>query len=94
VVLGDKSAPYSLSSFALQGKSAYIGVFVNFLTDKNEQDSNGTSALHIAAKGGHLGCVYRLVQAGATVNIQDNQVGVFFLSIMRRINLGRLDYAN
>ena len=73
-VLRDAKAAKSLYSFALSGLSAYIHIYMPYLRDKEEADENGMTALHIASRDGHMGCVYRLVQGGANTFAQDKDV--------------------
>jgi ankyrin repeat protein len=36
----------------------------------DEKDSNGMTALHCAAKGGHVDCIVALLEAGADIGVQ------------------------
>ena len=49
-------------------KEATVGEPVNGLDIKNEE---GSTALHLAAKAGHVGVVVALLEAGADINARD-----------------------
>ena len=70
-VINDPKAARSLYEFALTGRSAYIFIYMPYFSDKDEADEEGRTALHVAARDGHMGCVYRLAQGGTNVLAQD-----------------------
>jgi hypothetical protein len=45
-----------------------------YFNDKNEADEAGKTALHIACQMGNIGCVFRLVEGGASLVAQDHEV--------------------
>jgi hypothetical protein len=74
LALNDPTIVKSLYSASLSGNSAYIATFMPFILNKEETDEEGRSALHIACRDGHIGCVYRLVEGGANIVAVDCDV--------------------
>ena len=54
--------------------SAYIHIYMPFFHDKNEADETGATALHVACRDGNMGCVFRLVEGGSDLLVQDHEV--------------------
>ena len=64
----DFSVSPILHRLASEGNETELIDLINNGTDINEEDDDGLTALHHAAKGGHAKCVEILLQNGANVN--------------------------
>ncbi|XP_052211408.1 potassium channel AKT1-like isoform X2 [Diospyros lotus] len=73
---GRMDLPLSLCFAAMRGDDLLLNQLLRRGTDPNELDSNGRTALHIAASEGSLECVVLLLDYGADPNRRDSEGNV------------------